>query len=394
MKQLLSRWLMRPWLAALGSMVAVLVACGGGGGVGEGGTGSFVSGPISGFGSVIVRDARFQLDASTVVTDDDGAAFDDRLLRLGMTVDIDGSALPAQSDSDGFRTATAHRIRVGSELVGPVGFDTSGGLLVLGIAVDTTTAVVDDANLPNGLAGLAPGDIAEVYGFHDAPADRFVATRIERKSATPPAFKIRGIVGSVNGSLIGIAGQRFQLPPSAPSVAVGQLVRLKLNTTPVGGVWIAEQAEDSRPRISEGAGAKVEGLVTGFDSPQHFFVDGVEVITNAATVFDMEGTLGAGTRVEVEGTVLGGVVIARKVEVETEDEVEGREQELRGAIETIDPASQTFVLLGQTVDYSSVTQYEPPDRSASDLRADVAVEVKGVMSADRTRLAAREIKFR
>jgi hypothetical protein len=391
MKQLLSRWWMPPWHAALGVMVAVLVACGGGGGVGEGGTGSFVSGPISGFGSVIVRDARFELDASTVVTDDDGKAFDDRSLRLGMTVDIDGSALPAQSDSDGFRTATAHRIQVGSELVGPVGFDTSGGFLVLGITVDTTTAVVDDATLPNGLAGLATGDIAEVYGFHDAPANRFVATRIERKSATPPAFKIRGIVGSVSGSVIGIAGQSFQLPPGAPTAAVGQLVRLKLNITPVAGVWIAEQAEDSQPRISEGTGAKVEGVVTSFESPQHFLVDGVEVTTTASTA--IENGLGLGARVEVEGTVVNGVIVARQVEVETEDEVESREQELRGHIATVDQNSQTFVLLGQTVDYASVMQYEPSDRSASDLRADVAVEVKGVMSADRTRLVAREIKF-
>jgi hypothetical protein len=392
MKQLLGRWLMRPWLAALGSMVAVLVACGGGGGVGEGGTGSFVSGPISGFGSVIVRDARFELDASTVVTDDDGAAFDDRLLRLGMTVDIDGSALPGQSDSDGFRTATARRIRVGSELVGPVGFDASDGLLVLGIAVDTTTAVVDDGSLPNGLAGLAPGTIAEVYGFHDAPSNRFVATRIERKGADTSPFKIRGIVGSVSGSLIGIAGQSFQLQAGAPTVSIGQLVRLKLSTTQVSGVWIAEQADDSQPRLGEGTGAKVEGVVTRFESSQHFFVDSIEVTSNAGTA--IESGLALGARVEVEGIVVSGVVVARKVEVETEDEVESREKELRGTITTVDRNSQTFVLFGQTVDYSSVTQYEPSDRSASDLRADVAVEVKGVMSADRTRLVAREIKFR
>ncbi len=69
--------------------LALLAACGGGGGVDTGGTGGAVpavaSGPITGFGSVIVGGVRFD-DSSAEVEDLDGTRRSRDELRLGMTV--------------------------------------------------------------------------------------------------------------------------------------------------------------------------------------------------------------------------------------------------------------------------------------------------------------------
>jgi hypothetical protein len=386
----------RPWRAVLSlvAALAVLVACGGGGGVGEGGTGSFVAGPISGFGSVIVKDARFELDAATVVLDEEDAPFDASRLRLGMMVGIDGSALPSTPGPDGLRSATARHIRVGSELLGPVSFGAGSSLKVLGLPVDAATAVVDDASLPGGLASLAAGDIVEVYGFFDPQVGRYVATRIERKNVVPERYKVRGIVSTVAAPVFVIAGQSFRFATASGTMTVGQFVRLKVRTVQDGGVWVVEEFEDSTPALGDSAQAKVEGVVTRFDSRERFAVNGIEVSTSSSTVFDDEGTVALGVRVEVEGTVVNGVLAAREVEIESEDEVGGEEKDLRGPIASIDRAARTFTLLEHTVDYATTVEYEPDGRSESDLREDVKVEVKGVLSADGTRLVAREIKFR
>ena len=62
------------------SAAAALASCGGG--VGSGGTGSFASGPITGFGSVIVGGVRFD-DSTANVEDGEGGRRSRDELRLG-----------------------------------------------------------------------------------------------------------------------------------------------------------------------------------------------------------------------------------------------------------------------------------------------------------------------
>ena len=66
----------RRWLAvSIASLGGTLSACGGGGtfdvitGVGTGGTGSFSSGAISGFGSIIVNNVRYDDTHASVRSD-------------------------------------------------------------------------------------------------------------------------------------------------------------------------------------------------------------------------------------------------------------------------------------------------------------------------------------
>src|SRR5690606_36947233 len=95
----LRRWSRRPFLAGLAASLA-LAACGGGGdgggfastGVGSGGTGMFassvsVSGPIRGFGSIIVNGIRFDDSNASISLGDDNGGLRSADLRLGMMVE-------------------------------------------------------------------------------------------------------------------------------------------------------------------------------------------------------------------------------------------------------------------------------------------------------------------
>ena len=79
----------RSWTRPLATVLAIpLLMAGCGGGVGTGGTGTYAAGPITGFGSVIVNDIRF----------DDGAAMaDDVPGGVYESVDIISSQACAQA---------------------------------------------------------------------------------------------------------------------------------------------------------------------------------------------------------------------------------------------------------------------------------------------------------
>ena len=98
-------------------LAACLAACGGGtsvaGNPGSGGTGSYSSGAVSGFGSVILNNTRFADTSATVVnedgetTDADKGALTTTSLKMGMIIDVDGGTVTASTVSGGLSTSTA-----------------------------------------------------------------------------------------------------------------------------------------------------------------------------------------------------------------------------------------------------------------------------------------------
>ena len=142
--------------ASAATALLMLPGCGGGGdggsaGVGTGGTGSFTSGPIRGFGSIVVNGVRYD-DAAAQVVGDGGAALARSDLRLGMVVDVSGSDV--STATDGRRSATATSIGVRSEIEGPVSAinAAAGTLTVLGQLVQITPTTVFDHDLRGGPA--------------------------------------------------------------------------------------------------------------------------------------------------------------------------------------------------------------------------------------------------
>jgi Domain of unknown function (DUF5666) len=384
------------WARALAFTIA-LVGCGGGvesGGTGVTPTTSSASGPITGFGSVIVNGVRFD-DSTATVTDADGVARTRDDLRLGMTTEVQGSAI--KTDASGTSTGTAKSIVYGSDILGPIdSIDVAGARLVaLGQTVDIgSTTVFDDASISGGLAALAVGDLIEVYSLFDVASGHYKATRIERKSAVA-SYRLRGIVGNLDASAkaFNIGSERISyagVPGPAPASLVnGNFVRVQLQPLKVGGVWLVVALKSGTDELGDADDARLEGLISAFTSATRFSVNGITVDAGAA---NPPAGLGLGVRVEVEGSSSGGVLMATKVKIKTPDDVAGQEFELHGAITSVNAAQLSFVLRGVTVTYSAATEFR--DGTAAGLLVGASVEAKGTLSADGTRLVAERITFK
>jgi hypothetical protein len=369
------------------SAIAVLLA-GCGGGVGTGGTGTYASGPITGFGSIIVNGVRFD-DTSASVLDDDNGGRDRTELKLGMTVDIDGGAITTTTTG---ASATASRIRFGSELLGPVAaVDRSAGTLtVLGQTVKVAVETVFDEDLPGGLAAVTVGRIVEAYALFDAATGTYNATRIEPR-ATAAQWRLRGPVTALDTGAktlrIGAARFSYATATDVPAtLAVGTFVRVRLNlaANAVTAFGVGVRPPEDREEAS------LKGLVTALTPGSSFFsINGLPVDASGATV---PAGLRLGVRAEAEGSVSGGVLRATKVSIESDDEVRDRGFELKGTVESTNPAAQTFVLRGVTVS-TARSDLRLKDGTLADIQPGREIEVKAQLSADRTRLEATEIEF-
>ena len=376
-----------------------LAGCGGGGGsagVGSGGTGSFSAGPITGFGSIIVGAVRFDDSTASSILDIDDDNTDLRgKLRLGMMVRVKGK--PKNGDR-----ADADSIEVRSELLGPIdSINTSATpntLVVLGQTVQISASTVFEDGLA-GLPALSPGNIVEVHGFVDPVTHRLTATRIERKLlVNVKAFKLQGTVKAlVNTSTvktfqIGPLTISFAAPVNIPAslvLANDMLVRVRLATTPATGTRTAlkiraVELEDEHKNRDE---AEVEGTITAFTSSSKFSVNGLPVDASGASV---PTGLKLGDRVEVEGRLVNGVLVAKKVKLE--DENDQLKFELHGIIGSLNTSGKTFVLRGITIDFSGSVVFLKGTLSA--LETGRSVEVKGVASTPGTNtIKATRISF-
>ena len=137
--------------------------------------------------------------------------------------------------------------------------------------------------------------------------------------------------------------------------------------------------------------AHVEGVISVFTSTSSFQVNGLQVDASNATFPDGTTGIALGAKVEVEGVVTNGVLLASKVEIE-DRRVVPRVLELRGEMGNLNTTDKTFALRGVTVWYGGTVEYK--NGTAATLANGKAVEVKGVLSTDRTRLEARQIQFR
>ena len=376
---------------------SVVAGCGGGGdgGVGTGGTGTYVLGTISGFGSIIVNGVRFDDNAASVLDDDDAPRSRDAL-KLGMRVAIDSDAI--RSDAAG-RSATASRIRVVSELAGPVSaVDTAAGTLaLLGQTVRVGPLTVFDESLSGALAGVGVGRSIEVFGVYDAASGRYDATRIALRDAAA-AWHLRGPVAALDGARqtlrIGTLSFDYGSAVNRPAgLAVGDTVRVTVRQFlgPFGGWQITAFGSGLRAPGDRDE-AELEGRVGSFASASRFSVNAVPVDASAARFPDGSAGLRDGARVEVRGALRGGVLQATEVRIESEDDELQRGFELRGAIESVDAAARTFRLRGNTVSWAR-NDLRLDDGTLADIQIGRRVEVKAQLAADRRSLEATRIKF-
>ena len=398
--------LLRSWraLAALLVATALAVGCGGGSsdsGVGAGGTGSplsFSQGPITGFGSIIVNGVHFDDSGASVVDDDGNALSNTQSLRLGTVVDVQGGVV-----TDDATAATAIHVHV--DLVGPVtgAYDVgTGRLSVLGQAVRVVSITALDG-FSGGAAAIPVGSVVAVSSLYDKATGVYVATRID---PAPGAvrFAIRGAPTAVdtaaNGDSFTIGAAVFSYASLAPpaSLAAGTLLRAVLATTPDShGRWVVTAFGQALPALPDGRRGGLQGVVDSVTDATHFVVDGVGVDASAATVTPAGSTIAVQSRVEVQGNVVGGVLVATSVRVDASDDGQddhggGSDQfQIVGAILTLDTVHQTLTMRGQTtVDYATASF---SSGTAADLAVGKAIEVKGDLSTDGSQVIATQIKF-
>ena len=414
----------RPWraLSALLAAVALVVGCGGGAdsGVGTGGTGSpqsFSQGPISGFGSIIVNGVHFDDSAASVVDDDGNALSNSKDLHLGTVVDVDGGVVTNNA-------ATAMTIRVHVDLVGPVtaAYDgTTGRLAVLGqpVRVVSTTAL---DGIAGGAAAITAGTTVRISSLYDLATGVYVATRIDpAPGAThlairgaPSAIDIAAHTFTIGGAVFSYGNVATPTP-----FAAGQLLRAVLAMAPDGqGRWVVTSFGQARPALPDGRAGGVDGVVSSVADATHFVVNGVSVDATNAKVTPTGATVGVQSRVVVQGTVTGGVLVATSVHVraahDNDDDQGGLAAgagngnngngnghgngngndrvEIDGPILTLDTARQTFTMRGPTT-VSYATASFAGGGKVSGLAVGVVIDMSGNLSADGTYVIADKIKF-
>ena len=379
------------------SMAALLVACGGGGDAGPTGGGtatplSFASGPISGLGSVIVGGVRFD-DSAARVEDDDGAAHAARELKLGMMVEIQAGSI-----DDNAAKASASLIRFGSELVGPVASidATAQTLRVLDQTIEVKSTTVFEDGLA-GFAAITVNQVLEIHAQFDAASGHYVATRIEGEAGAT-VFRLRGVVSALDTTAknfkIGDAVINYGSVAAADlpaAFANGQRVRVRLQTAQVGGQWVAITVRTGVRKVDDIGDARVRGLVTAFTSPQQFEVQGIVVDATNATFEPNAAAVKLGVMVEVRGRASAGKIVASRVKVRDERDDDLRRVELHGEVSALDTTAKTFTLREVKIDYSQVLEWK--NGAPADLANGKKLEVKGVWSADRSKLIAAVIEF-
>jgi hypothetical protein len=339
-------------------------------------------GTITGFGSVYVNGAKYEVENTTIIAIEDEPEItgDDSRLLLGMKVVVTATEL------NGLRTA--QKFEFDEDLKGPIesitpdpNDPTIGTFAVMSqtVTVDAGTVFDDDIGDNDGVPGidfrdLQVGMVVEVSGF---PTDTgYLATRVDREldgvggnpNVGDPAIdgdelEMKGFVTSIAADFMSITveGVPFILGPGIifedgllPNEdLVGVFVEVKADI--VGPDFVAIRIEREDDFDDDGVGEfEIEGVlqsVNTIDTPNTFTINGVTVpVTDASSLVPF-----VGKRVEIEGTFNASqVLVLHEVKEEIEDNV--RTEDL---VESVDPGAVSFTTrLGLTISPTGDSQVQ------------------------------------
>jgi hypothetical protein len=392
-------------LAALPVFIVVACDVGSGGFAGIGGSGYISTGSVNGFGSVFVNGVEFETDSTIFEVEDASGSQQD--LRIGMVVQVKGSI-----NADGV-TGVATAIRYGDQLEGPIEGSLSSGLIdenadgtekyfrVLG-----TNVVVDAANTvfdSTGFASLALNNLVEISGYFDQN-QVLHATYLRLKAASFDA----GATVEIEGNISALSATTFtirNLTVNAGSANVsglpnglqnGVYVEVKGTYNAAMGVITAREVESEEIQYKEdGSEVSIEGYVTRYNSDSDFDINGFPVNASSAQFEPANLRLAVGLKVEAEGYVNNGVLIAEEVESR------GGDVKVYARVGTVTSATSfTMNLAGGTVNVvtTSATTFEDDvlelePFGVSQLASNDFVEVVGYETAADT-VTANRVKRR
>jgi hypothetical protein len=390
-------------LAAAIALTIVACAPEGGSLAGIGGSGYVSSGSVSGFGSVFVNGVEFETGSATYDIDGESGSLGDRDLAIGMVVRVSGTI-----NDDGI-SGTASHISFDDELQGPVSapagetniiYDVdgvTGTFTVLGVKV-----VIDSSSTSFDVDGdltvttfdfntIAIDNNVEISGFFDMDGT-LLATRIELKDITfdPDSIvEVEGVISNLSGTTFDL-GTLLMVNASAATfddlpdgLVDNQLVEVK-GTYDTGSNTITAtkvEGEDNSPEDTDEI--EIEGIITNYDAVNLTFNIGEIVVDISNLTLDSAIVLSNDIRIEVEGAVVNGILIA------TELELEGGDIKVHAMVSSVDKATNSFKIEpvpGQeiTVTITSSTQleadgFEDAQYTLTDLFNDPGfVEVRGL----------------
>lgn len=431
----MSRSVLRPQaIALLLAATGLLTACGGGGGASDqsdvswstnpagaatfNGASAAYQGSISGLGSIVVNGVRFETTDSVVYDSDDfSTSYDNSTstfsspLALGMTVALFGDVDDAQS------LGRAARIRVVGGVRGTMDTITAStiGLPTQLIQINSATTYggTSDGTL-NGSAVTTYADLAAlanthplltVYGLAQANGD-FLATRVVVTNAATHAWDV-----AVRGTITAIAGTAYTvqtgqsssitvdcsactIQPTGNTPVVGDAVRALATSS---ANWNGTTLATTRLQLvnasyltrfhgapSASTYAKIKGIAT--QSNGNWYVGGVQV---------SGATLTTNTLYEIKGTWSGSVLVASRVEMESQRSFTNNygqtlaySNEFYGAVSNL--SGSTFTVQGVNVNASSAYF---PSGSVANLSNGSFVEVKGNYANGILNATKVEIKY-
>jgi len=325
-------------LLVAGLTVVMLTACGGSGGGSTGTVGTMSASSVRGTmtktaaSAITVNGVTFDVSGASVRIDDRGATATE--LRSGMVVRVRGA--------DDGRRGRADEVEVENEVRGAVTAISAGttpqffNIGDVKVIVDSST-IFDDL-MPASFAAIQVGLFVEVNGNRDA-AGNIVATRVEGKGVRNPAAaevdELRGPIALVNAGAsqfaIGAVTVSFTSTTTftpAPRCSAASLVTgLEVE---VHGAFTAadafsatridcEDLEDEDHRAGNGERDSLEGFVANLDATAHTFTVGGQLVSHSTATEFEDGTaadLVTNAQVEVEGTMNGTTLVARKIEFE------------------------------------------------------------------------------
>jgi Domain of unknown function (DUF5666) len=371
------------------------ISCGGGNqlaGGGIGGTG-ITTGTVTGFGSIFVNGVEFGTAGATRTVDGtesvSNGSDDDTVLGQGMVVTVTGS-----ENADGV-TGTARSVSYDEVVEGPVmqtpveNVDMTAknfSVFDLNVVANRNTTVYVNTDYQS----LAQDRMVELSGFFDA-AGNLQATRIADHGVIGPAsvVQLKGNVSQFNGVdtftlgsvTIGFDGNTvFTNLPGG--VMNGQYVEV------AGSLAAADMIHATRIELQQATTltgeVSLEGIVTVFHGTGDFLVNGQQVNASAATFVpaQLENTLSVNQRVEVEGEINAGVLVATQIEQR------GGNVELSGRVILTSPVAgnlQVEIVSGQPLITISVDnrtqmedeQYHQGALTLADINAGDEVAVEG-----------------
>jgi len=306
-------------LIALLALNATLSSCGGSGGAlaggGTSGTG-ITQGTVTAFGSVIVNGVEFDTRGARIFVE--GTQSTEDALRVGMVVTVRGSW-----QANGMGTAT--EVSYDDDVEGPISAIDTGSqtVTVLGqtVHVDGDTVYAAEDGTITGLADLQINDVVEVSGFFEGNGP-IIATRLERKSSGRGEYEIRGTVQNLdrNAETFTVGGLKvaYDTAKQIPDGGVADRQFVEVRGTLDGATLKASRIELESEGVSgrDGEDVSLEGLIGNFHSATEFTVDGQPVTTDGDTEYHdgaSPSTLAAGLRVQVEGHLSNGVLVAEEI---------------------------------------------------------------------------------